>query len=232
MKLKLLLIVATSLLLVASAQSQTIQSTRNLDTCSSLTGWGCTLASGSASSTIHSTVSLEIPGHYYVIDFAYSLTFAEIPLTNPLGVEHYPAEITVSEVIDGQLQRIGETFSGTYTGGKCFEDIPEELVERALNAVNKLTPELRLLIDAHRATVLFESQPLYRVNGGVLEVTERGARDMDQVKVDGKVVWERPGYVAGSGTAGSLTFLTSIGTTNLIVPSTVKLNSVKVEVIK
>ena len=145
-------------------------------------------------------VVVTIPKHLYLVEFELDgSSLISVPATNPPGVLHYSAAISVFEVVDGHQVAIGYPFSGQYTGGKCFEDVPEDLVLWALvqghDEMAVGASEVGKALLAAKAAREFEAQPLYRQSGAVLAVTGKGARDLDQVLVDGKVVWTRPGYV-------------------------------------
>ena len=78
------------------------------------------------------TVNHEQDGRFFVIEFRYNPAFCTIPATYPAGCPHYAARVSVFEVKDGKKVPVCEPFDGTYTGGKCYEDRPADVVAQAL----------------------------------------------------------------------------------------------------
>lgn len=77
----------------------------------------------------------------YEIEFKYSTGGAMIPATMPPGCPHYAARITVYRMgKGGAREKVGLTFDGYFTGGKCWEDQLEPLVEKAKNQETAVTP--------------------------------------------------------------------------------------------
>lgn len=140
------------------------------------------------------TRDFRIPGHFYVIDFAYSTYVAFVPAVGGgRNASHYAAMITVSEVIDGEPQPIGSPFQGEFTDGQCWEDNPIDLVERALKANSSLTADVGAALDKMRQTAAIDALPLYSVAAdGALEITARGIRDLTEIRVGGNAVWTNP----------------------------------------
>lgn len=78
------------------------------------------------------TVNHEQGGRFFVIEFRYNPVFCTIPATYPAGCPHYAARVSVFEVKDGEKVPVCEPFDGTYTGGRCYEDKPADIVAWAL----------------------------------------------------------------------------------------------------
>lgn len=78
------------------------------------------------------TVNHEQDGRFFVIEFRYNPAFCTVPATYPAGCPHYAAKVAIFEVKDGKKVPVCAPFDGTYTGGKCYEDNPVDLVARAL----------------------------------------------------------------------------------------------------
>jgi hypothetical protein len=74
---------------------------------------------------------------FYIIKYEYDPAFCTIPLTYPAGNPHYPASITVYEVVDKDTIQVGNTFEGTYVKEGCFEDIPEDQVKKAKSTIGE-----------------------------------------------------------------------------------------------
>lgn len=68
---------------------------------------------------------------FFTIRFNYDDSWYTVPSTNPPGCEHYRAEITVNQIIDGKPVLLGKSFPWTYTKQKCYEDKPAMLVRYA-----------------------------------------------------------------------------------------------------
>jgi hypothetical protein len=60
-------------------------------------------------------------------------------LTNPIGVPHYTAKITVFRVANGKKVPMCEPWFGTFTDGKCYEDNPADIVARARSVSESAT---------------------------------------------------------------------------------------------
>lgn len=157
----------------------------------------------------HASRTVEAPGHFYIVDYAYSTGMAFKTLMGCIGgadcnKAHYDATIKVFEIVNGVRIQLGPERSGKYTVEGCFEDDPLMLIEAALSAGYKLT-EQRDGFHAWRkkeeARKVFEAMPLYELFDGVLRITERGKRDLKAITVDDVAIW-------GSAPRGSSTSLT------------------------
>ena len=72
---------------------------------------------------------------FYLIKYEYNPGYCTIPLTYPAGAPHYPALITVYQVVENDTIQIGQPFDGTYVEKGCFEDVPENQVKEAKKTV-------------------------------------------------------------------------------------------------
>lgn len=86
----------------------------------------------------HAKRTLELPGHFILIEAEYDESWATVPATNPPGQPHYSAMIKVSEVLDGEQRLIAQIDDGTWTPNGCFEDDPLMLTELALRFALKI----------------------------------------------------------------------------------------------
>ena len=102
----------------------------------------------------NSTTTLAIPAEWSKVELVsriwsstnatYSVEYAYRPfgpsftpaVMGPVQ-EHYEAQITVYEIGSGKKTQIGKSFKGVYVPGGCFEDVPENLVNAALNQKDK-----------------------------------------------------------------------------------------------
>lgn len=75
-----------------------------------------------------------LDGTNYLIRFDCNKRFLMRPATISEGVPHYDAEISVHLVGTTNNTLLCQPFHGYYTGGKCWEDKPEDLIRRALQA--------------------------------------------------------------------------------------------------
>ena len=73
---------------------------------------------------------------FYLIKYEYNPEYCTIPLTLPAGYPHYPALITVYQVVDNDTIQIGQPFDGTYVEKGCFEDVPEDQVKEAKSIID------------------------------------------------------------------------------------------------
>ena len=66
-------------------------------------------------------------GEVYTIVFEYS----DKPLPYPSNVPHYAANISVYQGWREKQNLVGETFTGYFTDGACYEDNPQDLIRIA-----------------------------------------------------------------------------------------------------
>lgn len=181
---------------------------------------GATGATGSISPLLYGEVSvaqvgpqevhkiLEIPGHFYLVDFTFDSSWSTVPLTNPPGVPHYLATAVAFEIIGGLRKQIGGSFPATFTDGKCFEDNLPDLVERQLESVGFVPTETTAAFKKYRDDEAYAKMQPFALEGHILNVTRKGvAEQINEITVDGVVVWSNPKpikdgvlYLNGTGT--------------------------------
>lgn len=99
----------------------------------SIIALAATLSSPALANEIHER-TYSANGHNYVITFlVHENGLVIVPATYPAGQPHFPADISVSEIIAGKRQQLGKDFKGLWTPNGCFEDNPKVLVEAALD---------------------------------------------------------------------------------------------------
>src|SRR5689334_5985030 len=59
--------------------------------------------------------TVDIPHHFYIVEYDYDSGSATVPLTWPAGQSHYSAKISVFEVVDGEKRLLDKPFDGEYT---------------------------------------------------------------------------------------------------------------------
>lgn len=85
----------------------------------------------------HSQRTCQLNEKVYLIEYTYNTSRFMIPAVMGGGHSHYDAVIMVYEISDGKKYLVGKPFKGVYTKDGCFEDIPEELVKKALSFEEK-----------------------------------------------------------------------------------------------
>ena len=74
----------------------------------------------------------------FLIEFRFNPAYCTIPATYPAGCPHYAAKIEVWRVAGPDKALVCPVWDGTYTGGKCYEDRPADLVSEALRRESDL----------------------------------------------------------------------------------------------
>ena len=94
------------------------------------------LAVNSFADIVTTTKNYQDTNGFFVVQFKYDNSWCTRPATNPPGVPHYEAMITVLRVIDGTTKRVCEPWKGVFTDGKCYEDNLTNIVAKALKSAN------------------------------------------------------------------------------------------------
>jgi hypothetical protein len=72
-----------------------------------------------------------VNGVIYVVTYEYNaLGMSSVPATYPPGQPHYPCNVTVYKAA-----QVGKSFRGEVTPSGCFEDIPSNMVQEALDSI-------------------------------------------------------------------------------------------------
>lgn len=91
------------------------------------------------------TRSCLVSNQLYAVRWEFNDAFCSIPATIPLGQPHYGAKVTVFGP-DGP--QVGYPFDGEVTDKGCFEDVPEDMVRRAMTLPPMLAVETVNVTDA------------------------------------------------------------------------------------
>src|ERR1017187_1660254 len=92
----------------------------------------CASASG-AVNTRTLQRSCPVDGFHYTVKYAYDENGPIfVSLQNPIGRLHWNCRVTVMQ----GTNQVGEPFSGVFTEQGCFEDVPKDMVVRAMSRQN------------------------------------------------------------------------------------------------
>jgi len=89
-------------------------------------------ASDLCNSIFTATREYQSAGHFYLVEYEYDADLA-MYRNNGEDKPHYPARVTVYEIVQGMKIRAGNSFHAFYVPGGCIEDRPADMVYKALS---------------------------------------------------------------------------------------------------